>query len=110
MFAVRLALSRPKRLRECLEVLIEKQQIIPSEIDMNNPLEFLVHTRGAINLIDAAYRFCRDEPGTDVILSGTGNMEHLKENIKSILRPPLPQEDILKLKKIFRDVDSISGQ
>jgi aryl-alcohol dehydrogenase-like predicted oxidoreductase len=111
MFAVRLALSRPKRLKECLSELIESNQVNPSEVDMEDPLKFLVHDDGgAENLVDAAYRFCRYEPGTHVILSGTGNIDHLKENIKSILRPPLPEEDVLNLTKIFKNVDSISGQ
>ena len=110
MFAVRLALSRPKRLKECLNELIENNQINPSDIDMKDPLKFLVHEDGAESLVDAAYRFCRYETGTHVILSGTGNVKHLEENLKSILRPPLPEEDLKNLKNIFKNVDSISGQ
>lgn len=110
MFAVRLALSKPERLKQCIDDLITNEQITPSEINKTNLLGFLIHKGGAINLVDAAYRFCRSEPGTHVILSGTGNLEHLKENLKSILRPPLPQKDIIKLKEIFKNVDSISGQ
>lgn len=110
MFAVRLALSRPKRLKECIKELIQKKQINPSEININNPLGFLIHEEGAMSLVDAAYRFCRYELGTDVILSGTGNLDHLKANIKSLLRSPLPQEDLLELRKIFKDVDSITGE
>ncbi len=110
MFAVRLALSRLKRLAECINELIEKEQLNPSDIDQANPLGFLMHKKGAINLVDAAYRFCRDELGTDVIISGTGKIEHMKANIDSILRPSLPESDVTKLKNIFRNVDSISGQ
>ncbi|MFX1281610.1 MAG: aldo/keto reductase [Promethearchaeota archaeon] len=110
MFAVRLALSRPHRLKECVNDLIEKNQLNPSDIDINDPLKFLIHERGAVSLVDAAYRFCRYEPGTHVILSGTGSVQHLKENLKSILRPPLPEEDLKNIKKIFKNVDSISGQ
>ena len=110
MFAVRLALSRPKRLKECLNELIEKNQINPSEINMENPLKFLVHDGGAESLVDAAYRFCRYEPGIHVTLSGTGNLNHLKDNFESILRPSLPEKDLIRLKKIFKNVDSISGQ
>jgi len=110
MFAVRLALSRSKRLSECIDKLIKNKQIDSSDIDRNNPLGFLIHQEGAINTVDGAYRFCRYEPGTHVVLSGTGNLDHLKANIKSFTRPPLPQEDLDKLKKIFRNVNSISGQ
>jgi aryl-alcohol dehydrogenase-like predicted oxidoreductase len=110
MFAVRLALSRPKRLKECINELIEKKQVDPSEINIEDPLKFLIHEGGAENLIDAAYRFCRYEPGTHVILSGTGNLSHLKNNLDSILRPPLPEKDLIRLRKIFKNVDSVSGQ
>ncbi|MHA2006186.1 MAG: aldo/keto reductase [Promethearchaeota archaeon] len=110
MFAVRLALSRPKRLKECINELIAKKQIDINEIDIDDPLGFLIHKDGAESIVDAAYRFCRYEPGTHVILSGTGNIDHLKDNIKSLERPPLPERDMKKLKKIFRNVDSISGQ
>lgn len=109
MFPVRLALSRPERLKQITDEIIEKEQLDPSDIDMKNPLGFLIHEGGAINLVDAAYRFCNYEPGTHVILSGTGNIDHLKANIESFSRPPLPDEDILKLKNIFRNVDSVSG-
>jgi len=110
MFPVRLALSRPERLNQLIDELIEKGELDPSDIDMKNPLGFLIHEGAATNLVDAAYRFCNYEPGIDVILSGTGNIDHLKANFESFSRPPLPDEDVLKLKKIFQNVDSVSGQ
>lgn len=109
MFAVRLALSRPERLNELIRELIEKGQVNPSDVDGNDPLGFLVHEGGAVSLTDAAYRFCRYEPGAHVILSGTGNIAHLKANVESLSRPPLPREDLTKLKKLFQNVDSVSG-
>jgi L-galactose dehydrogenase len=61
-------------------------------------------------LPDAAYRFCRDEPGVHVVLSGTGNPEHLAANIASFNRPPLPEAAVQRLKHIFRNVVSTTGQ
>ena len=110
MFAVRMAFSRPDRLRQIIEDLIEKKQVDPQDINLGDLLSFLVHDGGAINLTDAAYRFCRYEPGTQVILSGTGNPAHLDENIASFSRPPLPSGDLIKLKSIFQNVDSVTGQ
>jgi aryl-alcohol dehydrogenase-like predicted oxidoreductase len=110
MFAVRLALSRPERLKECINDLIANKQINPSDINLENPLGFLLHQNGAESIVDAAYRFCKYEPGTHVILSGTGNLDHLKENIKTMQKPPLPEKDVLKLKEMFKKVDSITGQ
>ncbi|MHA2181787.1 MAG: aldo/keto reductase [Promethearchaeota archaeon] len=110
MFAVRLALSRPKRLKECIDELIEKKQLNPNEINLSDPLGFLAHKGGAEDIVDAAYRFCRYEPGAHVILSGTGNINHMKANIESILKPSLSEKTIEKLRSIFKNVDSISGQ
>lgn len=110
MFPVRLALSRPDRLKQIIDKLIEKDQLNPSDIDMKNPLGFLIREGGAVSLVDAAYRFCNYESGADVVLSGTGDIEHLKANIESFFRSPLPDEDVFKLKKIFQNVDSVSGQ
>lgn len=109
MFAVRRALSRPARLAETIQELIENGQLNPDDINENDPLGFLIHEGGAVSLPDAAYRLCRYEPGTHVILSGTGNLEHLKANLESFSRPPLPQDDVLRLKRIFQRVDSVSG-
>ena len=60
-------------------------------------------------VVDAAYRFCRHEPGIDVVLTGTGNIEHLKQNVASINRGPLPSKMLAKLEELFGQVDSVSG-
>ena len=57
--------------------------------------------RAAESVIDAAYRFARHEPGIDVVLFGTSSVEHLKANVASILRPPLPAEDVGRLYALF---------
>jgi len=58
-----------------------------------NPLGFLIYQGGASTIPDAAYRFVRHESGVDVVLFGTGDLEHLRTNIASILKPPLPEPD-----------------
>ena len=50
---------------------------------------------------DAAYRFVRHEPGVDVVLFGTGDHAHLKSNIASLLKPPLPAADRARLAELF---------
>lgn len=110
MFAVRLALSRPERLRETLRQLIEQGQVDPADIDLDDPLGFAIGGDGGVNLPDLAYRFCHQEPGVHVTLSGTGNPAHLQANIDSFSRPPLPDAIIQRLKHIFRKSDSVTGQ
>jgi len=110
MFAVRLALSQPKKLKRVIKTLIKNNQIDPSDIDADDPLGFLTEENHAVDIVDAAYRFCRYESGIHVVLSGTGNKEHLTANLQSFSRAPLPQDVTERIKKIFKNVDSISGQ
>lgn len=110
MFGVRNGFSKPERLKEILNDLIKRGKIDKDLLDAgDNPLGFLIHETGASSLTDAAYRFCRSESGIDVILSGTGNIEHLRANIKSITSPELPESDLKRIRKIFENVDDVSG-
>lgn len=108
MFAVRMALSKPDRLVEVMRDLIQRGEVDESLVDPDKPLDFLLDH--AASIPDAAYRFCMNEPGTHVILSGTGNIEHLRANLESFSRPPLPEDVVARLRTIFRRVDSITGQ
>jgi aryl-alcohol dehydrogenase-like predicted oxidoreductase len=109
MFAVRRALSRPDALREQVAELIRAGAVDADAIDIADPLDFLASHRDVQSVVEAAYRFCRHEPGSHVILTGTGNAEHLRENIASILAPPLPPELSARLSDVFGRVDSVSG-
>ena len=110
MFAVRRVLSQPENLREAVQTLIEIGQIEVDEIDIGDPLGFVLKESDATSVVDAAYRFCRYEPGVHVVLSGTGNPDHLQSNIDSLCRPPLPDPVVQKLRHIFRHTDAITGQ
>lgn len=109
MFAIRRALSQPAKLKSTLEQLIESGELDPKDIDLENPLGFLVEDGAADSIPDAAYRFARDEPGAHVILSGTGNPDHLDANLATFARPPLPPEISARLKRIFRHARSVTG-
>jgi aryl-alcohol dehydrogenase-like predicted oxidoreductase len=107
MFAVRRALSRPERLRELLHDLAARAQIERETAEQG--LGYLIHDGGAVSLTDAAYRFCRDEPGAHVVLSGTSSIAHLRDNIRSLGRPALPARDRARLIEQFRAVRDVSG-
>ena len=66
-----------------------------------HPLGFLIHQGGASSVTDAAYRYVRHEPGVHVVLFGTGNPDHLRANIASLLKPPLPVADRQRLNQLF---------
>lgn len=110
MFAVRDALSRPEKLRQTVAELVEQGLIARDAVDREDPLGFLTRDGGARSLPEAAYRFCRAEPGIHVVLSGTGNPRHLEGNVASILEPPLPLAVHRRLVELFARVDTVSGQ
>ena len=69
----------------------------------DNPLGFLV--KGEItSVVQAGYKFGVDHPAVDTLLFGTGSVEHLEENIQSIIGPRLPAEDTERLREIFGDL------
>ncbi|MEZ4867233.1 MAG: aldo/keto reductase [Caldilineaceae bacterium] len=110
MFAVRRALSQRDKLVEALQELIDQGEVDAAEVDLSNPLGFVLEESDAVSLVDAAYRFCRYEPGVHVVLSGTGNLDHLQANIASLCRPPLPEGVVHKLRHIFRNASAVTGQ
>lgn len=109
MFAVRRALSQKEALKDVIDHLLEQGNLNLSQVDREDPLGFLIHENGAESLTDAAYRFCRHEDGIHTVLSGTGNVDHLFENVKSANRGPLSELDLHRVKQMFLGVDSISG-
>lgn len=109
MFAVRRTLSRPTRLREVWAELAQKGLVDRDACNPKDPLDFLIRDGKASTIVDAAYRFCRHEPGVHVVLSGTGSADHLKANIESLTKPPLPAPVTARLKEIFGKVDCITG-
>ena len=101
MFVVRNIFSQPDVLRDNIKALAAKGDV-PAELALDaEPLDFLVHETGAESILDAAYRYARHEPGADVVLFGTSDVVHLKDNIGSILRPPLPEADRDRLQQLF---------
>jgi aryl-alcohol dehydrogenase-like predicted oxidoreductase len=101
MFAVRSIVADPPRVAREMKALADKGLVEKWLGDTNDPLGFLVHDGGAASLIEAAYRFARHEPGVDVTLFGTGDAAHLRANVASLMKPPLPPADHAKLVALF---------
>ncbi len=110
MFAVRQAFSQPAVLSRIVGELVASGQVDGRKVEVADPLGFLVSEGHAASGTEAAYRYCRQEPGINVVLSGTGNLEHLRQNVKCILQPPLAAAAKEQLDDIFGQVDSVSGQ
>jgi aryl-alcohol dehydrogenase-like predicted oxidoreductase len=92
MFAVRLIFSQPERLRKTLSSLVETGQLPGRYAGDDGALDFLNELGGPLGIIDAAYRYGRHEPGVDVTLLGTGDIDHLHSNTQSILGAPLAED------------------
>ena len=101
MFAVRQIFARPAQLAETVRQLAADGQVPAWLAETDDPLGFLVHAGGGSTLTDAAYRFVQHEPGVDVVLFGTGDVGHLRTNIESLCKPPLPEADRTKLAALF---------
>jgi len=101
MFAVRSIFAKPERVVAALREAAAKGKIDRSLGEMAEPLGFLLHEGGAGTITEAAYRFARHEPGVDVVLFGTGDAGHLRANVASLLKPPLPEPDRAKLASLF---------
>jgi aryl-alcohol dehydrogenase-like predicted oxidoreductase len=109
MFAVRKALASVEGARRVVAGLVERGEVDPYDVDLDDPLGFLLEDGSASSLSEAAYRFARHEPGCDVVLTGTGNPAHLAENVAAINAPPLPDDHLKRLEALFGHVDSVTG-
>lgn len=109
MFAVRRALSDPDALAGIVEDLVREGIVDGGGLNLERPLDFLVEDGLPLSVIEAAYRFCRHEPGADIVLTGTGNIDHLRQNLTSLQKPALPAECLETLERVFGEVDCVSG-
>ena len=107
MFAVRAIFSAPGRLQQDITELAAAGRVPKWLAEKKNPLDFLLHDQGARDIIEAAYRYARHEPGANVVLFGTGNPDHLAPNINAILQPPLPAADAQKIAELFGALEGV---
>ena len=107
MFAVRSLFSVPGRLQQDIQALAAAGKLPAWLAAKAQPLDFLLHDSGAQSIIEAAYRYARHEPGTNVVLFGSGNPAHVASNIGAILKPSLRIEDTSKLAALFGALEGV---
>jgi len=66
----------------------------------SDELHRLVEEAGVGSLSELAYRFCRHHAGMQVVLTGTGDPEHLRQNISAIQAPPLSPAVLDRLRSL----------
>ena len=107
MFVVRNLFSQPAYRRDTFASLVDQGALDASILAAGDPLGFLVSDGAAESITDAAYRYARHERGVDVVLFGTGNKAHVKDNVDSILRPPLPPPVVERLHALFGHLSGV---
>ncbi|MFL6206366.1 MAG: aldo/keto reductase [Acidimicrobiales bacterium] len=109
MFAVRKSLASAEGVRRVVDGLVEREQVDAAAVGDGDPLGFLLADGAAATYAEAAYRFARHERGCHAVLTGTGSVDHLADNVAAINGPPLPLEHQKRLQELFGHVDSVSG-
>jgi len=107
MFVVRNIFSNAAYRRDVIARLVEKGELDRSILSEGDPLAFLTADGAAESITDAAYRYARHEKGVDVVLFGTGNKDHVRANVESILRPALPAPVIERLHASFGHLSGV---
>lgn len=55
------------------------------------------------------YRFALSNPHVDVVLTGPGSLEQLRENLHAVERGPLTEEEDLRMRELGRQVKNTKG-
>ena len=107
MFVVRSLFSMKGRLKQDIYGLVKNKQLPEWLLDEKEPLEYFLKDSGANNIIDACYRYVRHQKGIDTVLFGTGDIDHLKKNIRSIVNSKLSDECIQKFDQYFSHLKGV---
>ena len=107
MFVVRSLFSVKGRLKKEIDRLVNYKQLPEWFLDEKEPLEYFLKDSGANNIIDACYRYVRHQKGIDTVLFGTGDIDHLKKNIRSIVNSKLSDECINKFNQYFSHLKGV---
>ena len=107
MFVVRSLFSVKGRLQQDIFRLVKDKQLPEWFLNEKEPLEYILKNSGTNNIIDACYRYVRHQQGIDTVLFGTGNIDHLKKNINSILSLKLSDECINKINQYFSHLKGV---
>lgn len=110
MFAVRRAMRDIASLTRYLQTQIEQQQIHDSAIELVQVIREGMEQGEYASVSELAYRYCLQEAGIDCVLTGTGSLDHLRENIAAADKGPIDAALCLRLNAITESWDHLSAQ
>jgi aryl-alcohol dehydrogenase-like predicted oxidoreductase len=109
IYAVRGKLATAEAAQALIDESVANGEIDPAALDAD-PLAFLTAGGAAESLIEACYRFDRHAPGVDTVLTGTGKVSHLEQNLAAIEGPPLPDPVLERITRLFGRVETVTGE
>jgi L-galactose dehydrogenase len=114
IYAVRGKLATAERAQALLDESVALGEIDPAELDPaelgDDPLGFLTADGVASSLVEACYRYNRWAPGVHTTLTGTGSIDHLRDNLGYLQLPPLPEETLRRIERVFGRVRTVTGE
>lgn len=109
IYAVRGTLATAEGIQKLID-----ESVALGEIDADllsaEPVAFLTADRAASSLIEACYRYNRWAPGVHTALTGTGSIDHLRQNLAALALPPLPPSVLARIETLFGGVRTVTGE
>jgi L-galactose dehydrogenase len=106
MYAVRGALTSMERLEAAMARMLVRGEI-QQDADAGKLVTDL--RQSGHTLTEIAYRFCSHNAGIGTVLFGTGDRQHLRQNIGWMNRPPLPPGLVGSIHRVFARVRRETG-
>jgi hypothetical protein len=96
-------LLRPERIREVVAEWKREGLLARDAVPDDEPLGWLVGP-WADSISSAAYKFAAGHPAVSCVLTGTGRLAHLEQNVEAILGGSLPAEIVERAIDVFGPV------
>ncbi len=107
MIPVRHLIRCPEHLKTNIAYAKERGIITNGDLPDDNPRQWIIEGR-VLPLPAVGYKYVAAHPAVATVLTGTANINHLEDNVCSILGPPLPERDVERLRSIFSRVWEIT--
>lgn len=105
MIAVRRTLADRVQLERRLADAKARGVIAEDALPEHGPLDWLLQPGRVDSVASAAYKFSAAHPAVATVLTGTGNVDHLRANVAAVLGDPLPSAHLERLQTIFGAVE-----
>jgi aryl-alcohol dehydrogenase-like predicted oxidoreductase len=109
IYAVRGRLATAELARQLIDESVANGEVDPAELDPE-PLAFLTANGAAASLVEACYRYNRHAPGSGTVLTGTGRIDHLVDNLAALAKGPLPPAVLARIDRLFGRVETVTGE